>query len=282
MNVKEYIASGILEEYALGVVSPQEKQEVECMSHIYPEIKEALLKAQSSVEGMAEKIATPPPPDLKQRIMAEIDQTEQEKPDKAIDNDPKVIPINKDKKSGFSKTPYIIGIASMLVILLCVSIFYILKINEQSNQIADLEKTSNEVISQNEKLQTQIAELQNEKIDIESNLAFLQDKTTEKIHLYGTPNQEDASVTIYWNKSTKDVFLSVDQLDIPPTDLQYQLWALIDGQPVDMGVFDLNAESNQMQLMAQVEEADAFAITLETKGGNPTPNLDQLVVLGEV
>ena len=32
MNTKEYITSGILEEYVLGVVSDQERREIECLS----------------------------------------------------------------------------------------------------------------------------------------------------------------------------------------------------------------------------------------------------------
>ncbi len=42
MNISAYIDSGILEEYALGIVSPQEKQEVECLTQVYPELKAEL------------------------------------------------------------------------------------------------------------------------------------------------------------------------------------------------------------------------------------------------
>ena len=38
MNIPEYIDSGILESYALGSVSDQERREVECLSAIYPEV----------------------------------------------------------------------------------------------------------------------------------------------------------------------------------------------------------------------------------------------------
>ena len=45
MNTNDYILTGILEQYVLGDVSPQEKQEVECMSHIYPEVHEEIGRA---------------------------------------------------------------------------------------------------------------------------------------------------------------------------------------------------------------------------------------------
>lgn len=73
MNIQAYIESGILEEYVLGTVSPQEKQEVECMSHIYPEIKEELLRTESALEEYALKHQTLPPPSFSRVIAKATD-----------------------------------------------------------------------------------------------------------------------------------------------------------------------------------------------------------------
>jgi anti-sigma-K factor RskA len=56
---------------------------------------------------------------------------------------------------------------------------------------------------------------------------------------------------------------------------QYQLWALIDGKPKDLGVFDAR-QDNVMIQMNDTKKAQAFAITIEKKGGVPTPTLDSL------
>ena len=72
MNIQEYISSGILELYASGNVSPQEKQEVECMSHIYPEIKEELLRTQQALEAYANAHAVTPPAHLRAKILAHL------------------------------------------------------------------------------------------------------------------------------------------------------------------------------------------------------------------
>ena len=45
--------------------------------------------------------------------------------------------------------------------------------------------------------------------------------------------------TVYWDTKSKDVYLIVNNLPEPPSDRQYQLWAIVDGQPVDAGVFDV-------------------------------------------
>ncbi|MEZ4904504.1 MAG: anti-sigma factor [Spirosomataceae bacterium] len=81
------------------------------------------------------------------------------------------------------------------------------------------------------------------------------------------------------NPNTQEVQLNVLSLPTPTSDKQYQLWALVGGNPVDLGVFDVNTA---MQKMKAIPKADAFAVTLEKKGGSPTPHLEELYVMGKV
>jgi len=80
MNINDYISSGILEQYVLGDISPQEKQEVECMSHIYPELQEELLKLQITLEGLALENAIEVPLHVKKNIFEQIEKQLLKKP----------------------------------------------------------------------------------------------------------------------------------------------------------------------------------------------------------
>jgi anti-sigma-K factor RskA len=62
---------------------------------------------------------------------------------------------------------------------------------------------------------------------------------------------------------------------------QYQLWALVGGKPVSLGVFDADTTSKDMKEMESIASADAFAVTLEKRGGSPTPTMDEMMVLGK-
>jgi anti-sigma-K factor RskA len=55
---------------------------------------------------------------------------------------------------------------------------------------------------------------------------------------------------------------------------------LVNGKPVDVGL--LTADCNGLCKLKTIPEAQAFAITLENKGGSATPHLDQLYVMGEI
>ena len=69
-----------------------------------------------------------------------------------------------------------------------------------------------------------------------------------------------------------------------PVGMQYQLWAIIDGKPVDAGMILSNSSGDKyhIQKMKSFGKAEAFAITLETQGGNATPTMDKMYVIAKV
>ena len=103
------------------------------------------------------------------------------------------------------------------------------------------------------------------------------------VKMPGVPNSPAPSslATVYWNTESKDVYLLVNQLPKPVADKQYQLWAIVDGKPVDAGIFDM-AEGISFVKLKTIPKAEAFAITLEKKGGSRTPTMDAMYVMGKV
>jgi anti-sigma-K factor RskA len=79
------------------------------------------------------------------------------------------------------------------------------------------------------------------------------------------------------------VFVANVKLPQPPADKQYQLWAIADGKPVDIGMIE-NEQSFAavFQKMKDIHNPQAFAITLEKKGGVPSPTMSEMYVLGKI
>ena len=115
MDVKDYISSDILDRYVLGAVSDQERKEVECMSHIYPEIKTAVDDLQQSVNKYVSSYEKTPPATLKAKVMAELEKLSQA--DKA---QAKVIPLQETstEKASSSKTYKWLAAASVILFIL--------------------------------------------------------------------------------------------------------------------------------------------------------------------
>ena len=58
MNIKEYISSGIIELYVLGICSPDEEKEIESLRLQYPELDAAILQYEMQLENEMQQQAT--------------------------------------------------------------------------------------------------------------------------------------------------------------------------------------------------------------------------------
>jgi mannose-6-phosphate isomerase-like protein (cupin superfamily) len=95
MSISEYIKSGILEMYVLGIATEQEAREVQEMAEKHPEIRDELDIISSDIELYANLHAVKPDPTIKPFLMASIDYTERIKNGEKPSFPPE---LNKDSK----------------------------------------------------------------------------------------------------------------------------------------------------------------------------------------
>lgn len=69
MNITEYIESGILEEYCLGLLNADEQAAVLQICSLFPEVKMELTAIEKTIETMAANRAIAPADDLKKKIL---------------------------------------------------------------------------------------------------------------------------------------------------------------------------------------------------------------------
>lgn len=87
MNISQYISSGILEEYALGILTEKEMDSVRMMAKQYPEIAAALAANEEALRWFAVKHSFKPSDEVKQNTWRLIENIEAEK-QFAIDTTP--------------------------------------------------------------------------------------------------------------------------------------------------------------------------------------------------
>lgn len=73
MDLKQYISSGILEQYALGMTTAAESKEVEQYVRQYPEVAVELDAIQIALETLAAADARAPRPGFEADLMAKLD-----------------------------------------------------------------------------------------------------------------------------------------------------------------------------------------------------------------
>ena len=271
-DLKAYIESGILELYAMGDLPPGERHEVELMLEKYPELHKELGEIEIALEKYAQQNAVIPNSALRDRILNVLDIKEDEKP---VEHFAPVLPISK--QSSFFKYAFAASVA-----LLLLSLYTIVnlksQLNESNNRIADLE-------SSNQKFSSRVNYVEKQLSDTKQTLTVYQNPAEFKmVALKGLPKSPNAKMMVAFNPSKEEVMIDLASLKMPENDSehQYQLWALVDGKPVNLGVFDMKADSAGMIKMKPVKSAQAFAVTLEPRGGSINPTMDQMVVMGAI
>ena len=98
---------------------------------------------------------------------------------------------------------------------------------------------------------------------------FSPDVVTAALTATGKP----PSARLYWNPSRHRIVMAVFQLPPASTGRTYQLWAIAQGKPVSLGVFNTAADGRLTAAM-EVPPGLTFeltAVTEEPAGGSPAP-----------
>jgi len=273
-DIKAYIESGILELYVLGDVTPEERAQVEAMAQKHPAIKAELDEIGRSMELYAEENAVEPSENLRNRVLNSLvvnlgdDRTFSSTRTAANEEDNVVIPISRARSNTFFKYAFAACLALLLVsIVALISVYN--KLQESNNLVASLQ-------SQNQRFANQASLMDNE-------LSIFHDPSFKMLKLQGTPKSPSSKLMVAWSPAKKKVMIDMTNADMPVNDKdhQYQLWAMVSGKPVDLGVFDADTTSKGMKEMKSIASADAFAVTLERRGGSLTPTMDQMMVIGK-
>jgi len=267
MEFKDFIESGIIESYLLGTANADEIRLVNAMIAKYPEVIKEINSIEKSLVALAESKTIDPSNSIKQKILNNINQQN------TLTEKTPSVSINKNKSSRFLKY----GIAASVALLIISITANLVMVNQNigmQNQLSKLNK-------ENTYIQAEFSTLKNDLNKIQSQYTLLTDPNNKTIMLKGLDLAPDAFVTVYWNKPTTHLHLLVNNLVPAPTGKQYQLWAIVEGVPVDAGVFDCTPGVG-IQSMKNIPNAQAFAVTLENAGGSPTPTLEAMYVMGEV
>jgi len=281
-DVKAYIETGILELYVLGDLSQDEKNQVEEIASKHPQVKAEIAAIERSLEAYAAANAIEPPEQLRDRVLNSLLTTfaddskfpSREFLENDIDDEvdaphDNVVALPEAKSGSFYKYAFA---ACLVALIASIAAIYSLneRLNESYGQIASLQ-------SRNQSFANRVNLLDNE-------INIFHDPTFKLVKLQGTPKTPASQLTVAWNPVKKRVMIDMQAMKLAANDEahQYQLWAMVNGKPVNLGVFDAKPDSTGMIEMNPVANAAAFAVTLEKRGGVPSPTMSQMVVIATI
>jgi anti-sigma-K factor RskA len=256
LNIEAYIASGILEAYALGELNAAERAAVEQALAQYSALRDELARIELTQEELLLALAIAPKSSMQQQVMDKIPQAKE---------------IAMPRVTLWRNAMA----ASVVFGLLAagMALYY-------RSQWQTAEQNLNDLVAQNQRMATEY-NVVNQRLDqLETDVRIINNPGFKRTVLKGTDQAPQALASVYWNETTREVYLSIQNLQALAEEEQYQLWAIIDGKPVDAGVFD--GDRTSLLKMNAIQGAVAFAVTIEPRGGKPSPTLETMQVMGKV
>ncbi len=270
MNTAEYISSGILEAYVTGAATAEERADVEAMAAKHPEVKAELEAIEDAINAYASKHAVEPPAHLRDKILNEIAATPRATSNggdtKVFRMEPPAPVVTTTQPRSYS----VLAIAASVALLISIPLNIYLyskasstesKLAVMTNMEQHMETAMNDSLLAVQSMRTE--------------LYVLKDPMFKMVSLKGLKAAPDAKAMVCWCPDSKEVYFEPEKLPAVPKGMQYELWAIVDGKPVDAGMIKMDSGMQKMKL---VSGATAFAVTLEKEGGSDTPHGDMYVM----
>ena len=253
MNILEYISSGIIEQYVMGLCNETEKKEVESLRRHYPEFDKAIIDYEILLEENMQKNFTLPSAETDDIILKKLGQLQ---PDQITASSPVIV----------KKTNWLKPLAAAAILLLIVSGYFIYSLNNKAtelrNQLAGSNKTSATLPLADYKI-------------------MLDPKITP-VAMYGVGTHAICRCTMFWDKKTGKIYIMIHHLPLSSSSKDYQLWAMVDGKPVNIGIINDAIRGRFIEMENVPAAAKAFSVTLEKAGGNPTPTMEEEYLRGTI
>lgn len=244
-KIKIFLDTDLLEKYLLGSTTDEESSQVERYIAMYPEVKETYDELQENLETFAKMHAIKTPEGLKERIIARI----------------------RGEKVGRRRF-FRYAIAASFAAIICAGAAFFFYQQNQSLQ-EENEMVKNQIQLLEEDMKEGLDDMRNQFI-------VLNNPRTKKVNVKGNTKAKELKAVAYINPVKKLSYINVSKLPNLPEDQCFQMWAEVNGEMVNLGVIKESHDENSLLALPYADEAVSY-ITIEPKGGNVTPTVENIV-----
>ena len=244
-KIRIFLDNDFLEKYLLGTTSPEESMQVERYIAMYPEVRKTYDELQENLETYAKMYALNAPEGLKAKILNRI----------------------KAQNTGRRKFQRYAVAASIAAFLFAGSSYFFWNQNQNLQE---------ENIIVNNKIESLEEDMREQLEDVRNQFIVLNNPQTKRYNVKGNNNARELKAVAYINPVKKLSYINVKNLPNLPEDQSFQMWAEVNGEMINLGIIDKFAGQEKLLALPYADEAVSY-ITIEPKGGNNTPTVENIV-----
>jgi anti-sigma-K factor RskA len=252
-DLYSFLESGLLEKYVVGDTNYDENILVENYISKYPEVKSKYEMLQDNLEILSELNALDAPKESLNFILDSIE-------------DSKVIHLHTKPKRVSIWLSIAASAAAILFATTAAFFFF------QNQKLIDENQV---VVEEIFDLRSDIEYTNNKLESVMQQFMRLNNPETEKYIIRGNMRAKNLKTVAYINPKEKTSMIEVVSLPQLPEEQCYQMWAQLQDKMVNLGILD--AANTDLRSIPYTENALAFEITIEPKGGNETATVENSV-----
>lgn len=244
-KIKIFLDSDLLEKYLLGTTNEQENLQVERYIAMHPEVRDTYEELQDNLEAFAKMHALKTPEGLKAKILARIKSE------------------NVGRKRFFR---YAIA-ASFATAMFAGASYFFYDQNQSLQEENEMVNNQIELLKENMKQGLE---------DMRNQFIVLNNPKTKKYTVNGNKKAKALKAVAYVNPVKKLSYINVSKLPNLPENQCFQMWAEVNGKMINLGVIQEAGDTEKLLALPYSDEAVGY-ITIEPKGGNKTPTVENIV-----
>jgi anti-sigma-K factor RskA len=249
LNIENYISSGIIEQYVMGLCSAEEKIELELLRQKDALLDKAIINFEIELESKMMRNAFLPGVQTDDKILQALQYLPT----------PVVTIQMEDKK--VKRLSWIKMVAAASVLLLGASAFFnYTQYKENKEQAAQLAAKNN--LPQSLPM---------------ANYSILKDPTITPVAMVGQGYHAVCRCTMFWDKKTGKAYVMIHHLVPSGENYEYQLWANVNGKQVSVGIINDTIRDRFVEVSGMPADAKEFTVTLEKNGGATVPDADVIL-----
>lgn len=258
MNLQTFLESGLLESYILGQTSAEERKIVEQMLAEHEMARREKNAIETALEQYAQARAVAPPGWMRGRI---LDQIGSVPPPASAPSDSMVRTVST----------WLLAAAALAAVVL----YY--------NTL----QTNTRLENERAQLQQQAQNCENERVANEraaqAQMAFLTDPATRGIKLNWVDTTISAPGAVgmaFNNPDSAATYIRLSNLPALAANQDYQFWVITAGNPNPQPLDVIRYQDSVLIRTQYRDQAQAFAMSIEPKGGSPNGVPTRVVMLG--
>jgi anti-sigma-K factor RskA len=247
MDIQQYISSGIIETYVMGLCSPGEERELEQLRSQYTELDKAILIYEEAMEKNMLQHSSLPGDAVDNRILSMLNVQDKQAP---------VIPMLKRESNRLKYAA-----AAAAVVLLIISgyfNYYLYRQNKKQDTVSSIITLP------------------------ENDYKVMNNPAITPVAMYGVGIHAICRCTMFWDKKTGKMYIMIHHLPQSSDTKDYQLWATVDGKQVNVGIVQDNIRGRFIEMNNVPAGATSFIVTLEKAGGNSSPTNEETYLKGSI